>query len=96
MPLYNLIVYSDNYLKTSGGLWQYFQEIPVVNNQGNTANFDGTNATDSFNVKTKITGQTDDNGRINVEIVVPLKYLGNFWISLGMPLINCEIELILT
>ena len=96
MPLYNLIVHSDNYLKTSGGLWQYFQEIPVVNNQGNTANFDGTNATDSFNVKTKITGQTDDNGRINVEIVVPLKYLGNFWISLEMPLINCEIELILT
>ena len=28
--------------------------------------------------------------------MVPLKYLSNFWRSLEMPLINCEIELILT
>ena len=27
-----------------------------------------------------MTGQTDNNGRIdNVEIMVPLKYLSNFW-----------------
>ena len=96
MPLYNLKVYSDNYSKTSGSLWQYCKEIPALNNQGNIANFDGTNATDSFNFKTKITGQTNDNGRIGVEIMVPLKYLSNFWIKLEMPLINCEIELILT
>ena len=32
----------------------------------------------------------------NVEIVVPLKYLSNFWRTLEMPLIKCEIELILT
>ena len=25
MPMYNLIEYSDNYLKTSGILWQFFQ-----------------------------------------------------------------------
>ena len=53
------------------------------------------NATDSFNFKTKITGQTDKNGRINFEIMVPLKYLSNFWRTLEMPLINCEVELIL-
>ena len=29
-------------------------------------------------------------------MVVPLKYLSNFWRSLNMPLINCEVELILT
>ena len=28
--------------------------------------------------------------------MVPLKYLSNFWTTLEMPLINCEIELILT
>ena len=27
--------------------------------------------------------------------MVPLKYLTNFWRTLAMPLINCEIELIL-
>ena len=54
------------------------------------------NATDSFNFKTKITGQTDKNGRINFEIMVPLKYLSNFWRTLEMPLINCEVNLILT
>ena len=54
------------------------------------------NATDSFNFKTKITGQTDKNGRINFEIMVPLKYLSNFWRTLEMPLINCEVNAIVT
>ena len=44
-----------------------------------------------------MTGQTDNHGRIdNVEIMVPLKYLSNFWRTLEMPLINCEVALILT
>ena len=30
------------------------------------------------------------------EVVIPLKYLSNFWRSLNIPLINCEVELILT
>ena len=95
MPMYNLIEYSDNYSKTSGSLWQYCKEIPAVNNDGNIVDFNGANATDSFNFKTKITGQTNDDGIINVEIMVPLKYLSNFWRTLEMPLINSEIELIL-
>ena len=96
IPMYNLIEYSDNYLKTSGSLWQYCKDIPAVNNDGDIVNFNGANATDSFNFKTKITGQTDNNRRIdNVEIMVPLKYLSNFWRALEMPLINYEIELIL-
>ena len=96
MAMYNLIEYSDNYSKTSGNLWQYCKEIPVVDNEGNVIDFNGANATDSFNFKTKITGQTNDDGIINVEIMVPLKYLSNFWRTLEMPLINCELELILT
>ena len=44
----------------------------------------------------KITGATGDNGTKNVEIIAPLKYLSNFWKSLEMPLVNCEINVILT
>ena len=95
MPMYNLIEYSDNYSKTSGSLWQYCKEIPAVNNASNIVDFDGANATDSFNFKAKITGKTNDGGRLNVEIMVPLKYISNFWRILEMPLINCEVELIL-
>ena len=102
MPMYNLIEYSENYSKTSGILWQYCKEIPAVNNDGGIADFNGTNATDSSNFKTKITGQTAANnnngniaGRVDVEIMVPLKYLSNSWRTLEMPLINREIELIL-
>ena len=96
MPMYNLIEYSDNYSKTSGSLWQYCKEIPPVNDAGNIVDFNGANATDSFDFKTKITGQTDDDETIdNVEIMVSLKYLRNFWRTLEMPLINCEVELIL-
>ena len=109
MLMYNLIEYSDNYSKTSGSLWQYCKEIPAINNAGNIVDFNGANATNSFNFKTKITGQTAANnnnntnnnngniaGRIDVEIMVPLKYLSNFCRTLEMPLINCEVELILS
>ena len=97
MNMYNLIEYSDNYSKTSGSLWQYCKEIPAVNNNGGIVDFNRANATDSFHFKTKINGQTDDNRRIdNVEIIVSLKYSNNFWRTLEMPLINYEIELVLT
>ena len=94
--MYNLLEYSDNYSKTSGSLGQYCKDIPAPNNNYNIVDLNGANATDSFNFKTKITGQTDNNGRMNVEIMVPLKYLSNFWRTLEMPLFNCEVNLILT
>ena len=65
MPMYNLIEYSDNYSKTSGSLWQYCKEIPAVNDDGDIVDFNGANATDSFNFKTKITGQTAANSNNN-------------------------------
>ena len=95
MPLYNLIEYSDNYAKTSGGLWQYCKDIPAVDNNNAIANFAENNLTDSFNFKVKMTGQTGYNGTKNIEIMVLLKYLSNFWRTLEMPLINCEINLFL-
>ena len=57
---------------------QYCKDKPAVNDNGNIVDFNGENATDSFNFKTKITGQTNDDGIINIEIMVPLKYLSNF------------------
>ena len=50
-----------------------------------------------FKYKIKVTGKTPAAGNtINVEIAVPLKYLSNFWRTLEIPLINCEVNLILT
>ena len=94
--MYNLIEYSDNYAKTTGSLWQYCKDIPARNNNNEITEFTGGNTTDSFNFKAKITGQTGDDRTKDVEIIVPLKYLSNFWRTLEMPLINCEVNLILT
>ena len=45
----------------------------------------------------KITGKTLNNGNTKeVEIIVPLKHLSNFWRTLEMPLINGKVNLILT
>ena len=96
MPMYNLIECCDNYTKTSGSLWQYCKDIPAVDNNNAIVNFAENNLTDSFNFKVRMTGQTGDNGTKNVEIMVPLKSLSNFWRTLEMPLIKCEIKLILT
>ena len=86
MPMYNLIEYSDNYSKTSGSLWQYYKDDP----NHNLAN------SESFKSKVKITGKIPNNGNTkDVEIIVPLKYLSNFWRTLEVPLINCEVILIL-
>ena len=87
MPMYNLIEYSDNYSKTSGSLWQYYKDEP----NDNLAN------SESFKSKVKITGNTPAGGNTkDVKIIVPLKYLSNFWRTLEMPLINCEVSLFLT
>ena len=96
MPMYNLVEYSDNYSKASGSLRQYYKDIPAVDNNNAIVNFAENNHTDSYNFKVKITGQTGDDGTKNIEIVVPLKYLSNFWQTLEMSLINCEINLILS
>ena len=83
----NLIEYSDNYAKTTGSLWQYFRD----------KSNDVLRNSKSLKSKIKTTGKTpnDDNEK-DVEIMVPLKYLSNFWRTLKMPLINCEVNLILT
>ena len=96
MPMYNLIEYSDNYVKTTGSLWQYCKDIPARNVNNEIIVFDVNNVTDSFNFKVKFTGQTKNDGTKDVERIVPLKYLSNFWRTLEMSLINYEVNLILT
>ena len=88
MPMYNLIEYSDNYAKICESLWQYFRDEPDDNNIEDS---------ESFKFKVKITGKTHNNVK-DVEIMVPLKYLSNFWRTLEFlePLINCDVNLILT
>ena len=61
---------------------------------GDLDNFFGNSI--SFKSKQKITGSTGDDGTKAVQIMLPLKYLSNFWGDFEMPLINCEVNLILT
>ena len=96
MSMYNVIEYSDNYLNTSGSLWQYYSDKPSLNNAGDVIDFTGANYNSTlFKYKQKITGAAGANRTKNIEILVPLKLLSNFWKTLEMPLINCEINLIL-
>ena len=67
MPTYNLIEYSDAYLKTSGSLWQYYRDEPALINNGEIIDFSDNNNNNnnnsaSFKFKLQITGQTE-NGR---------------------------------
>ena len=100
IPMYNLLEYSKNYEKTSGSLFNYYRDEPKDHDEG-----DGDDAINisirgskSFDYKTKIVGSlaAGELEKDDVEIAIPLKYLGNFWKSLDIPLISCEITLILS
>ena len=98
MLMYNLLEYSNNYSVTSGNLRNYHSDEvnDSENNDGNNFRIyiNKTTRSKSFEYKTKLIGTApDDGGRLDAEVVVPLKYLSNFWRSLDLPLINCEIEL---
>ena len=95
-PMYNLIEYSDNYQDSSATLYQYKQDEPPEANAIDDSTNDNSS---SFKYKIKLLGNvTEVDGdavgvrRLNVKVVVPLKYLSNFFRSLEMPLINCKIK----
>ena len=96
MPMYNLIEYSDNYQDSSGTLYQYKRdELPEANA---IDDFTVDNSS-SFKYKVSLLGNpvvANNIGKRSVKVVVPLKYLSNFFRSLEMPLINCKIKLNLT
>ena len=96
MPMYNLIEYSDNYQDSSATLYQYKREEPPEDNA--IDNLTAKNSS-SFKYKISLLGDRNVDGgivKLNVKVVVPLKYLSNFFRSLEMPLINCKIKLNLT
>ena len=79
MSMYNLIEYSDAYLKTSGGLWQYYRDELALDTNDNFIHFpDKSNNSNSFKFKQQITVQTGNGGTNDVEIMAPLKYLSIF------------------
>ena len=87
IPMYNLLECSKNYRNATSSLWNYYRDDPNSGvKNGITYSVMGSN---SFDYKANFI--EDD-----VKNVVPLKYLSNFWKSLNIPLINCEVELILT
>ena len=100
MPMYNLLEYSNNYSVTLGSLWNYYRdEVNDSANENNNANNFRINnykatTSKSFKYKLKLIGGTpNNNSKLDSKVVVPLKYLSNFWRPVDFPLINCEIEL---
>ena len=93
MPMYNLLEYNKNYSKTSGSLWNYYRDEP---NSAAVRNIIYS-IIDSklFHYETSVTGKSECNNaeKENVGIVLALKYLSNFWRTLEIPLINCEVSL---
>ena len=101
MPMYNLLEYSKNYRKTIGSLYNYYRDEL----RGNANNNDNTVNSNTFRYNNKITGNTynvaagaedyivNKNGTQKIELTIPLKYLGNFWRALNIPLISCEVSL---
>ena len=98
MPMYNLLEYSKNYWKTTGSLWNYYRDEPnsSAGSENNNVSYSIKDSKYS-DYKTSITGELEGiNTSKDVETAMPLKHLNNFWRTLDMPLINCEINLILT
>ena len=86
MAMYNLIEYSDNYQDSSATLYQYKRDLTVADLTADNSS--------SLKYKISLLGNpvvANNIARINVKVVVPLKYLSNFFRSLEMPLINCKI-----
>ena len=83
MPMYNLLEYSKNYRKTIGSLYNYYRdELGDDNNPGNFPNRNVANS-ETFKYKNKIIGNiynvtagNDELGTKNIELAIPLKYLG--------------------
>ena len=101
MPICNLLEYSKNYRKTIGSLYNYYRD--ELSNDADDNNFDNIKVVNSntFKHKNKIIGNTynvnadadgydvNKNDTQEVELAIPLKYLGNFWRALNIPLISC-------
>ena len=105
MSMYNLLEYSKNYRKNIGSLYNYYRD--ELSDDADDNNFDNIKVVNSntFKYKNKIISNTynvdagaqgydvNKNGTQEVQLAIPLKYLGNFWRALNIPLISCEVSL---
>ena len=96
MPVYNLLEYSKNYKKTTGSLWNFYRDEPNSSTDNNITH--SILNSKSFDYEANFIGSITNNNltKNDVKIVIPLKHLSNFWRSLDILSINCEVELILT
>ena len=95
MLMYNLIEYSDNYQDSSATLYQYKRDEPP---EADAVADLTTDHLSSFKYKVSLLGNpvvANNIARLNVKVVVPIKYLSNFFRLLEMQ-INCKIKLNLT
>ena len=105
IPMYNLLEYSKNYRKTIGSLYNYYRDelsddaddnnfdnIKVVHS--NTFKYKNKIIVNTYNVDAGVDGyDVNKNSKQEIELAIPLKYLGNFWRALNIPLISCEVSL---
>ena len=97
MPMYDLLEYSKNYKKRTGSLWNYYRDDPNSSTDNDNITYSILNSK-SFDYKENFISSVTNNNltKNDVKIVIPLKHLSNFWKNLNIPLINCEVKLILT
>ena len=92
IPMCNLPEYSKNYRNTAGSLCNFYRDEPNsgVGDRNNNVNY-SIKDSKSFDYKTSITGKLNGIDRTkDVEIIVQLKYLSNFWRTLNMPLLTAK------
>ena len=104
MSIHYLLEYSKNYRKTIGSLYNYYRDELSNDDNDNFVNINVVNS-EAFKYKNKIIGNTynvdaadqgydvSKNGTQKIELAISLKYLGNFWRALNIPIINCEVSL---
>ena len=84
----NLNKFANNNVVSSNS-FQYKNKII-----GNTYNVDSTIVPAAGGARVANPNYDANNsGKKNVELAIPLKYLGNFWRALNIPLISCEVSL---
>ena len=93
VPMYNSLEYSKNYRKTLGSLYNYYRDQLSDDADDNQFNNNKIVNSNTFKYKNKIIDNTNNQGPKDIELAIPLKYLGNFWRALNIPLISCEISL---
>ena len=95
MVMHNLLEYTKSYSKISGSLLNYCRDEPKGFMVGNINNSKINSK--SFDYKRSITGRLEGSDtNENVDILLKLKYLSNFWRTLDISLINCKVYLTLT